>query len=102
MGLPKLKLARLRDIGWSAWDPIGLLGDGESWDDQPFADEYDSYLMQAAGELRRGASLSDVVDFLVHIESEHMGMGVRHDAKERATKVAWMIQSDKELWTERN
>ncbi|MBB4630217.1 hypothetical protein SAMN04244581_04955, partial [Paracoccus denitrificans] len=46
---PRIKLSKLRDIGWSLWDPIGLL-DPESpagrWDDEAnlsFADEYDSY-----------------------------------------------------------
>ena len=62
---PKLKLSRLRDIGWSIWDPIGLMGSEQNWDDEdcrPFADEYDSYLIQAAGQLRRGIADVDVAN----------------------------------------
>lgn len=31
------------------WDPIGLLPKGEIWDHKNFADEYDSYLLEVAG-----------------------------------------------------
>ena len=61
---PKVRLSRLRDIGWSIWDPIGLLAEGETWDQKPFADEYDSYLMHAAGQLRRNVPTEEVVDYL--------------------------------------
>ena len=47
----KFKLSRLREIGWSLWDPIGLSGFEGTLDD-----EYDSYLLQAAGRLWNGAS----------------------------------------------
>ncbi|MGI9352142.1 MAG: hypothetical protein ACR2O3_11305 [Rhizobiaceae bacterium] len=99
---PKLKLSRLRDIGWSIWDPVGLLGSGQNWDDEdclPFADEYDSYMMQAAGQLRRGAPDADVTMYLVQIETEHMGIVSRRDALERAEKVVAAIRADKEIWT---
>ncbi|WP_254433689.1 hypothetical protein [Paracoccus yeei] len=76
---PRIKLSKLRDIGWSLWDPIGLL-DPESrpgrWYDEAdlsFADEYDSYLIAAASQLRRGTPRDEVVAFLVEIETEHMG-----------------------------
>ncbi len=49
---PKIKLSRLRDIGWSLWDLIGLLKSGQRWEDdecRPFANEYDAYLLNAAG-----------------------------------------------------
>lgn len=99
---PKIKLARLRDIGWSKWDPIGLLADGQKWDDEdcrPFADEYDSYLIQAAGKLRRGASEEDVVRYLVDIEANYMGFGPARGAAARAKEVVAAIQADEELWT---
>lgn len=58
---PKVRIARVRDIGWNLWDPIGLLGEGGhfpgKWSDdqnQRFADEYDRYLIDAAHQLRRG------------------------------------------------
>ncbi|MDA5095074.1 hypothetical protein O2N63_13375 [Aliiroseovarius sp. KMU-50] len=99
---PKIKLSRLRDIGWSIWDPIGLLRSEQKWDDKEcltFADEYDGYLVQAAGQLRRGAPDSDVVDYLVQIESEHMGLGTGNGALNRAKRVVDAIHADKELWT---
>ena len=44
-------LNRLRDIGWTLWDPIGLLPPEGEWDDcanRSFAGEYDQYLIAAA------------------------------------------------------
>lgn len=60
---PPIKLSVLRDIGWKEWDPIGLLAAGEIWDHQPFADEYDRYLLAVAGGFRRGMSLEDATQF---------------------------------------
>lgn len=99
---PKLKLSRLRDIGWSIWDPIGLLGSEQSWGDEDclsFADEYDSYMMQAAGQLRRGVADADVAKYLVQIETEHMGLGSGRGILERAEQVVAAIHADKEIWT---
>lgn len=65
---PKTKLSRLRDIGWSKWDPIGLLGDGQKWDDedcQQFADEYDSYLLQAAGQTWLADTIARIPDYKI-------------------------------------
>jgi hypothetical protein len=78
---PKFKLSRLREIGWSRWDPIGLNG-LEDWPD----DEYDDYLLQAAGMLWNGAHEDEVVGYLVSIETGHMGLedvpGIRERARE--------------------
>jgi hypothetical protein len=71
-----LKLSRLRDIGWAEWDPIGLLPNGATWNHQSFADEYDTYLLRVASELRHGWSVAQAVDYLMQIEAEHMGLGV--------------------------
>ena len=98
---PKLKLSRLRDIGWSVWDPIGLLEPGQNWTDEDFltfADEYDSYLMWAAGLLKRGAQDADVANYLVQAEVQYMGL-VGQGAMERAAQVVTAIKADKELWT---
>ena len=67
-------LSRLRDIGWDYWDPIGLLDDGEAWEEKSFADEYDTYLLRAASMLRHGQSDQDVAAYLFSIETEHMGL----------------------------
>lgn len=96
---PKIRLSRLRDIGWAIWDPIGLLDEGETWDQKPFADEYDSYLMQAAGQLRRKVPIKEVVDYLVKIESEHMGLGTHPSQRAVSEKVVAAILADEQLWT---
>jgi hypothetical protein len=67
---PKFELSRLREIGWAKWDPIGLC----RRDCLP-EDEYDSYLLQAAGRLLNGASQEEVANYLVSIEIEYMGLG---------------------------
>lgn len=54
-----VEVSKLRDIGWSLWDPIGLLPQGASWRDEAcraFPDEYDAYLNQAAGLIYKGHS----------------------------------------------
>jgi hypothetical protein len=65
----------LRDIGFTEWDPIGILSPGELWEHHPAADEYDRYLLEVASRLRRDWSISDAADYLVRIASEHMGLG---------------------------
>ena len=77
---PKIQLSRLRDIGWSKWDPIGLrdsAGDGA-------IDEYDSYLLHVVSLIRNSRSESECVDYLVEIEVSHMGMCVSADTRQRA------------------
>lgn len=96
---PKIKLSRLRDIGWSRWDPIGLLDVDQKWDDEEnrhFADEYDNYLLQSAQMLRRGSTDAEIVDFLVKIETVNMCMN-RSDALERAASVVEAIRADDKL-----
>ncbi len=79
---PKFKLSRLWEIGWSRWDPIGLNG----LEDAP-GDEYDSYLLQAAGRLWNGMSEDEVTDYLVSIEAEYMGLGHAPGVRQRAREV---------------
>ncbi|WP_323718411.1 hypothetical protein [Paracoccus aminovorans] len=102
---PRIKLSKLRDIGWSLWDPIGLL-DPEyrpgRWDDEAslsFADEYDSYLIAAASQLRRGTRGDQIVAFLVEIETEHMGIGDNPSARPRAEAVVDAILADETIRT---
>ncbi|WP_299473756.1 hypothetical protein [uncultured Roseibium sp.] len=99
--LPKVRLSRLRDIGWSKWDRTGLLGEGQNWTDENcsmFADDYDSYLMQAASQLRRGVSEETVVGYLVKTEADHMGLGTNQGTFTRAKAVVAAIQADDQLW----
>ena len=96
---PKIRLSRLRDIGWTHWDPIGLLDKGDTWDHKSYADEYDCYLIQAAGKLRRDAPINEVVDYLIWVEAEHMGLGTHPTQEERAERVVAAILADDQLWT---
>ena len=99
---PRIKLSRLRDIGWTHWDPIGLLVEGKHWDHEdakPFADEYDSYLIAAAGMIRRGAPDQEVVAFLLQIETDHMALTEQPDSLDRAKATVVAIKADDELWT---
>lgn len=99
---PKLKLSHLRSIGWMLWDPIGLLGPDQRWDGadaRPFADEYDGYLIEAAGMLRRGAADREAVDYLVGIEINHMGLTGRPGSYKRAGLTVAAIKADRDLWT---
>lgn len=85
-----VQVSTLRDIGWSLWDPIGLLPQGASWRDEAcraFADEYDAYLTQAAGLIYKGAADREVIRYLVEIETEHMGLGSRDDDTSRVQAV---------------
>lgn len=99
---PRVKLSRLRDIGWGIWDPIGLLGPSETWDQdsaQGFANEYDRYLLSAAARLRDGLPPGDVVAYLVDVEKRHMGLGESADTKNRAEAVVAAILADDSIWT---
>jgi hypothetical protein len=86
-----MDIEKLRLIGWKHWDPIGLLAlhdeDGDTWP----RDEYDTYLLQAAGMLVNGKSIEEVADYLYNVETEHMGLGKRADARARASIVAKAI-----------
>jgi hypothetical protein len=103
---PRVKLSKLRDIGWNLWDPIGLLRSNGPfsgrWSDeanQGFADEYDRYLISAAYQLRQGEPCNQVVNYLVHIESDYMGLGEHHTSRERAEAVVAAILADDRIWT---
>jgi len=83
-------LSRLRDIGWAVWDPIGLMPEGCKWRDDAvagFEGEYDTYLQNAAAQLRQGAAADDVVNYLVKVETVFMGLPQRPDTVLRAQAV---------------
>lgn len=81
---PTFQLSRLREIGWAKWDPIGIGGRDHGWP----ADEYDTYLLQAAGQLWNGRSDEDVADYLIKIETENMGLEAVPGIRSRALDVA--------------
>jgi hypothetical protein len=82
----KVKLSRLREIGWSLRDPIGLreISDGDWQDGGACADEYDSYLLQVVGKLRRGEPASEVVAYLEDIETGHIELTPNETMRSRA------------------
>jgi hypothetical protein len=80
-----LRMSRLREIGWSAWDPIGLGG-------AP-ADEYDSYLLRLVGLVRQGATDTKCVDCLVKAEIEQIvGVDGSPDTHDRAVKTVALVR----------
>lgn len=84
----------LREIGWNYWDPINLR-DIEEMDGSEFGcdDEYDTYLMQAAGQLINGKSIKEVTDYLVDIEQNYMGLGEGKGLNVRAEETVLRISN---------
>ncbi|QJF52816.1 hypothetical protein [Roseobacter ponti] len=90
---PKINLNKLREIGWSHWDPIGLNDRIEGWKDEPFEDEYDTYLVKAARMLRNQRSMDDVVEYLFFVETEYMGLGVGPNEAYIRERLARVVQA---------
>ncbi len=90
---PRIELSRLREIGWAQWDPIGLsqMGDDDWKEGGPCADEYDTYLLKAAGNLWNGEGVERVADYLVKVEVDWMGLSHVACVEERARRVAVAI-----------
>jgi hypothetical protein len=84
---PAVKLSVLRDIGWREWDPIGLRTLEGGWEGSSAADEYDRYLLHLAARLQKGEADGPLVDYLVHIETEHMGLSPNASVRPRAATV---------------
>jgi hypothetical protein len=79
-------LGALREVGWSEWDPIGLLSDRPHCED-----EYDTYLLAAAGKLVNGADEEKVIDYLVYVETSYMGLTGGQLVRERASRTVRRI-----------
>ena len=62
---------RLREIRelWCQWDPIGIM----TMSDWP-RDEYDSYLGPTLRLLESGASLQKIIEYLMTVELDRMGL----------------------------
>ncbi|NGM52129.1 hypothetical protein G5B46_21170 [Caulobacter sp. 602-2] len=80
----KIKLEPLREIGWRDWNPIGA--------GLP-ADEYDTYLLNAAGQIVNGRSDDAVADYLVSVEVDTIGLTPSPGVRERALVVASAIRT---------
>lgn len=96
---PRIRLSRLRDIGLRHWDPIGCArSDGQKM--SAIGDEYDDYLLKAARLIRHEEVDETVVQYLVSVESQELGMGIRPDARSRAEATIAAIRNDNQLWTD--
>lgn len=93
---PSVKLSVVRDIGWDLWDPIRLNGCVGGWRRSNAADEYDRYLMRVASSLQRGEPDEALVDYLVSIETGHMGLTDTKTARSRAEATVAAIREQME------
>jgi hypothetical protein len=82
---PTFKISKLREIGWTEWNPIGLDRD------EGVEDEYDSYLLHAAAYLWNGESKEAVASYLADIEANHMDLGYGFGINRRALATAKAI-----------
>lgn len=73
--MAQVNLSRLREIGWSTWNPIGL-----TCPPATPADEYDTYLMHVARLLMEGCTISDAAAYLRQVAEEQMGVPADTDA----------------------
>jgi hypothetical protein len=75
--------ARVRELFWREWDPIGV-------NDAPEAiDEYDNYADRAYVMLMDdGRSAAEIAEYLYYISTEYMGLGTSQQLRELAVKVA--------------
>lgn len=75
-------------MGWRHWDPLDLndaklfIEQHAKWPD----DEYDTYLLRAAGMLWNGENEHLVVNYLVTVEVDDMGLTRTSSPRDRATR----------------
>ena len=81
---PKIRLEPLREIGFRDWSPVGA--------GVPL-DEYDTYLLRAAGQIVNGKADDAIADYLVSVEVNQMGLDPAPDVHERALVVASAIRA---------
>ena len=82
----------LRTIAWTKWDPIRLSGSQGGWRYSDAANEYDRYMLRVLEGLRNGEPDSAMIDYLVGIEVEHMGVSMTLDTRARAKATVAAIQ----------
>ncbi len=78
----------MREIGWAKWDPIGIRAAAAAPGGP--VDEYDSYLVHAAGLAYQGRSCEEVADYLHRIARDHMAIG-EHASRAAAEETAAAI-----------
>ncbi len=82
------------------WDPINLLEPNEDWKEKSFADEYDQYLIQIAGRLRRGQTSEELVAYILAVERDVIGLCPSPIANSRAAKLTDAIRKCKDIWSD--
>ncbi|MDW9479011.1 hypothetical protein GOB57_10085 [Sinorhizobium meliloti] len=87
-----LDLRRLREIGWTEWDPIGILKNCENWIGQPFENEYDHYLTHVADRAIAGDDDDQLISYLRDVESGDMGLGSGDCSTKRAAATVSAIR----------
>lgn len=97
--MSEFDVCALRQIGWDHWDPIGIRQfDDVAWRKNA-ADEYDTYLLEAANMILKGATVEVVAAYLDEIVSDYMALGpvseVRHQASLRTVEAISFHMLDK-------
>ena len=80
------KLSKLRDLSWGIWDPIGMKESRVHCED-----EYDAYLIRVIGMFTEDVPKSEIVAYLIEVESEHMGLGINPTTRFRAEQLVGAI-----------
>lgn len=87
-----IDLTRLREIGWTHWDPIGLMRNRDTWIGQPFENEYDDHLIQVANRIIAGEDDVTLVAYLVVVERDDMHCSSADVAPQRAAATVSAIK----------
>ena len=94
-----MKLSVLRDIGWSRWDPIRLNGSEGGWQHSNAADEYDRYMRRVASGVQSGETDEALVDYLMDIETAHMGLTDTPTTRTRAEATVAAVRKHVEAFS---
>ena len=82
MAKPDYKIDRIRDIGWTHWDPIGLAKHIDDWRELEWTDEYDAYLLRAFSVLWHGDNVHKATRYLLQFEAVSMGLKHNEDQQD--------------------
>ena len=80
-------LARVNEVLFYIWDPIGVVAFGPS-----ARDEYDSYALQVFGLLKSKSAAEEIANFLNKITVDRMGLNsnIKHDTETAVLLLDWM------------
>ncbi len=87
---------RIDEALYYIWDPIGV--STSAW----ARDEYQSYLPHVFTSVMQASSRTELRDYLIRIESEHMGLGKRLGMKKRVDGFVDLLYELKEAIIEDN